>query len=173
MYQSRLALSIGVGSEEIRFWNLENIKPIFEGSKDARKKAKVTQKSTKLKNKASFFAGFGNDLNVNIDKNLHSSEDEEESENSENETENPEMEIPEDLEKKSEKILENPEVEIPKEMSEDFEKISEKSEDLEKKSENIEIIPEKSECSKPQKRLDKNSSNYKNKRRKKNVKPIT
>lgn len=74
VFNERLALSLGTGSEEIRFWNLDNVKPVSEGSKESRKKAKETVK--KGRGKSNYFGGFENDLEVKLEENYHSSEDE-------------------------------------------------------------------------------------------------
>merc|ERR1712130_405577 len=85
VFDERIALSVGLGSQEIRLWNLESIKPIFEGSKEARKKAKVTKNETKVNNKRSFWAGMEQGLQVELDDKVHSS-DEDESDGSEKQT---------------------------------------------------------------------------------------
>jgi hypothetical protein len=81
IFDETIALSVGTGSNEIRFWNCSGIKSIMEGSKAARssaKKAKKNERITETK-KSKFYKGFENDFENDIDltEKLHSSDEEE------------------------------------------------------------------------------------------------
>merc|ERR1712227_663073 len=75
VFDSRLALSVGIGSDEIRFWNCDNVKPIYEGSSESRKKAKVTQKAAKMKKK-NFYSGMSGELDIELNDKVHSPDEE-------------------------------------------------------------------------------------------------
>ena len=163
VFDSRLALSVGVGSDEIRFWNCDNVKPIYEGSSESRKKAKVTQKAAKMKKK-NFYSGMSGELDIELNDKVHSSDEE----NAENDISE------EEINKKTEKnekleSFENNDEKIVVELSDDS-KVDKKDFDStsENKSEKISQNMDESV-----KRKEKTESSHKYKRRKKNAKPLT
>ena len=81
-YKGELALSVGTGHSEIRFWNTRDVKEILEGTKEARQQVKGSTKKKKLTGKdrkTTFYSGFGDSLDEKIElKDQHHSSDEEE-----------------------------------------------------------------------------------------------
>ena len=81
-YKGELALSVGTGHSEIRFWNTRDVKEILEGTKEARQQVKGSTKKKKLTGKdrkTTFYSGFGENLDdkIELKDQHHSSEDEE------------------------------------------------------------------------------------------------
>ena len=83
-YKGELALSVGTGHSEIRFWNTKDVKQILEGTKAAREQAKSSTKKKRLTGKdrkTTFYSGFGESLDEKIElKDQHHSSDEEKDE---------------------------------------------------------------------------------------------
>jgi len=81
VFNEELALSVGTGSSEIRFWNTTSVEAILEGSKEAREGAKKAKKNEKLGEcrKKKFFGGFENNFtdSIELKEKLHSSDEEE------------------------------------------------------------------------------------------------
>ena len=161
VFDSRLALSVGIGSDEIRFWNCDNVKPIYEGSSESRKKAKVTQKAAKMKKK-NFYSGMSGELDIELNDKVHSSD--EENDISEEEEKYNKTEKNENL-----KSFENNDEKTVVEISDDR-KVDKKDFDSpsENQSENISKNTDETV-----KRKEKTDSSHKHKRRKKNAKPLT
>ena len=164
VFDSRLALSVGIGSDEIRFWNCDNVKPIYEGSSESRKKAKVTQKAAKMKKK-NFYSGMSGELDIELNDKVHSS-DEESAENdiSEEEEINNKTEKNENLES-----FENKDEQTVVELSDDR-KVDKKDFDSPSENQSEKITKNIDETVK---RKEKTESSHKHKRRKKNAKPLT
>lgn len=54
VFDRRICLSVGLGANDIRFWNVSNVKVIEEGSKEARSKYAVTRNKAKMKSRSTF-----------------------------------------------------------------------------------------------------------------------
>ena len=69
VYQGELALSVGTGHSEIRFWNTKDVKEILEGTKEARTQVKAVEKKKKIgkDRKNTFYSGFGKSLDEEIE----------------------------------------------------------------------------------------------------------
>ena len=80
-FKGELALSVGTGHSEIRFWNTKDVKKILEGTKQAREPSKASTKKKRLTGKdrkTTFYSGFGENLDEKIElKDEHHSSDEE------------------------------------------------------------------------------------------------
>ena len=163
----------------------------MEGSKEARKKSKVTQRATSLKKKAGFWAGFDKDLDVKLEENLHSSDDEDSADESNvsddkrNKTNEDNQPIDKMCIEPSTDVTNSPTLEeriLSFPADEILEKIGKPSTGVISEQADYEDTPGCStqlkeeltlESSNAQKRTEKVNSHYKNKRRKKNAKSVT
>jgi len=97
-FKGELALSVGTGHSEIRFWNTKDVKKILEGTKQAREPSKASTKKKRLTGKdrkTTFYSGFGENLDEKIElkDQHHSSDEEKEKEETEEKEEEEQNEI--------------------------------------------------------------------------------
>lgn len=64
VFDRRICLSVGLGANDIRFWNVSNVKVIEEGSKEARSKYAVTRNKAKMKSRSTFIKDLDGEARV-------------------------------------------------------------------------------------------------------------